>query len=367
MQLDNTFAVTAPLDEVWDTLMAFERVAGCVPGASVVALTDDTFDVTMRVRLGPILMQYKGTIEVVERDVAAHRAVVRGRAQETKGQGTAEGTIELRLVADGASTTGTASADIKLSGRAAAMGKGVITKVSEQLMAQFAQNLQALLNESPGDAADPGAAARSGENVVEGLERTAAGSRSEGVARDPDDATPSTSAVEQVKGDPAMTAGRAASGDAGALRGDQSGGAPGEDPGVPGRSGETVVEGVETLAEGTESGGVLRAPDDATPGTSPVEQVRGDRAMTRGRNGSGAAGTGRPDAPAAWVSDRVSAGGLPRPAASGSPAETDSLDAVALVRSLVVAQVSRPRFLVGVLLPLGVLAAFLLGRRGRRR
>jgi carbon monoxide dehydrogenase subunit G len=383
MQLDNTFAVTAPLDQVWETLMAFERVAGCVPGASAVALTDDTFDVTMRVKLGPILMQYKGTLEVVERDAAAHRAVVRGRAQEAKGQGTAEGTIELRLAADGESTTGTCSADVKLSGRAAAMGKGVISKVSEQLMAQFAQNLQTMLNESPGSTEDPGVPERSGETVVEGVETLAAGSRSEGVARDPDDATPGTSAVEQVQGDPAMTAGRGGDGHAAARHDHAPGAAGGDDPGVPARSGDTVVEGVEALAAGTESEGVLRAPDEATPGTSPVEQVEGDAAMTRGRNGSGGGGAARtevpptrmPDAavaggaqssPAARVSDRVSASGSARPGFSSPPAEPESLDAVALVRSLVRAQVTRPRFLLGVVLPIAVLVAFLLGRRARR-
>jgi uncharacterized protein len=395
MQLDNTFAVTAPLGEVWETLMDFERVAGCVPGASVVARTEDTFDVTMRVKLGPILMQYKGTLEVVERNAAARRAVVRGKAQELKGQGTAEGNIELRLAEDGEVTRGTCSADIKLSGRAAAMGKGVISKVAEQLMVQFALNLQALLNGSPTEAdpgADPSVPERSGATVVEGVETLAAGTDSKGVLRDPEEATPLTAPVEQVGGDPAMTQGRRGSPGGKAGHGhDTAQGAPaaaraGGDPGVPERSGATVVEGVETLAAGTDSEGVLRDPEEATPHTAPVEQVEGDRAMTEGRRGNGAGGgtstevpaTRMPEAsvsggaqssPAARVSDRVSGSGQPHPVAGGrgaSAEEPEALDALALVRSLVGAQLRQPRVILGLLVPAGVLAGILLGRRSAR-
>lgn len=281
MHIDNTFTVTAPLDEVWDTLMAFDRVAGCVPGASVVALTDDTFDVTMRVRVGPMVMQYKGTLEVVERDAAARRAVVRGKAQELKGQGTAEGTIELRLADEGQLVRGECSAEVKLSGRAAAMGKGVISKVAEQLMGQFSANLQTLLNASPQRAGDPGG-----------------------------------------------------------------------DPEVPERSGATVVDGVKALAAGTKSEGVLRDPDEATPGTSPVEQVEGDRAMTEGRRGTDSGGGASAGLPAASL--RVAD-------------EPEALDALALVGSVVRAQLGQPLVMLGLLLPTAVLVGFWLGRRSVRR
>ncbi|MBJ7607844.1 MAG: hypothetical protein JF887_00220 [Candidatus Dormibacteraeota bacterium] len=439
MQLDNTFAVTAPRDQVWHTLMDFEHVAGCVPGASVVALSEDAFEVTMRVRLGPITMQYKGTLDVVERDAAAHRAVVRGRAQEVKGQGTAEGTIELRLAEDGEVTRGSCRADVKLSGRAAAMGKGVITKVGEQLMGQFANNLQALLVNQPtadsgAPGGDPAVPERSGDTVVEGVETLAAGSRSEGVQRDPQDATPHTAPVEQVEGDRAMTEGRKGTGSRGGKPADvpetrmreapvsggaqsspaarvsdrvsaeaQGGGSQsspaangsdrvsdqsheGDHPAVPERSGETVVEGVETLAAGTRWEGVQRDPEEATPGTAPVEQVKGDQAMTEGRAASTSGAGARPDvpetrmpeapvsggaqsSPAARVSDRVSASGRPLPVPSRqgtTPKEPESLDALALVGSVVKAQLGQTRTLLG-LLPAGVLVGFWLGRRSARR
>jgi carbon monoxide dehydrogenase subunit G len=157
MQLDSTFSVVAPVDTVWNTLMDFERVAGCVPGAQILnKLSDDAYQVGMKVKLGPVSMQYRGQMNVIERDAAGHRAVFQGRAQETRGQGTAEATVTLQLTeADGA-TRGTVSAEVSLSGKAAAMGKGVISSVTDQMMALFAENLQAMVTE-PAPAAAPAA------------------------------------------------------------------------------------------------------------------------------------------------------------------------------------------------------------------
>lgn len=154
MQIDSTFSVVAPIDKVWDTLMDFQRVAGCVPGAQILnKLSDDAYQVGMKVKLGPVTMQYKGQMTVLERDAAEHRAVLQGRAQETRGQGTAEATVTLRLAEAERTTTGTVSAELNLSGKAAAMGKSIIGGVTEQMMALFAANLQALLAEpAPGEA-----------------------------------------------------------------------------------------------------------------------------------------------------------------------------------------------------------------------
>lgn len=147
MKLDSTFTVTAPIEEVWKTLMDFQEVAGCLPGAQVLnQLSADAYQVAMKVKLGPVTMAYKGQLEVLERDPVEHRAVLTGQAKETRGQGTAQATATLRLVEDGPLTRGTVSADVALSGRAAAMGQSVVGKVTDQRMAQFASNLQAMLN-----------------------------------------------------------------------------------------------------------------------------------------------------------------------------------------------------------------------------
>ncbi|WP_018772812.1 SRPBCC family protein [Arthrobacter sp. 131MFCol6.1] len=149
MHIDSTFSVVAPINQVWDTLMDFERVAGCLPGARILnKLSDDAYQVGMTVKLGPVTMQYKGLLNVIERNAPEHRAVLGGKAQETRGQGTAEATVTLVLAEDGAATGGSVSADLALSGKAAAMGKGVIGSVTEQMMSLFAKNLQAMLTEA---------------------------------------------------------------------------------------------------------------------------------------------------------------------------------------------------------------------------
>lgn len=158
MQLESTFSVVAPIDEVWTTIMDFERVAGCVPGAQILnKLSEDAYQVGMKVKLGPVSMQYKGLLTVVERDEANHRAVFEGKAQEARGQGTAQGTGSLSLVQDGDTTRGTVSGDIALSGKVAAMGKGVIGSVTDQMMALFAENLQAMVGAGPTAATAPAA------------------------------------------------------------------------------------------------------------------------------------------------------------------------------------------------------------------
>jgi len=157
MQIDSSFSVVAPIGRVWDTLMDFERVAGCLPGAQILnKLSEDAYQVGMTVKLGPVNMQYRGLLNVLERNAAEHRAVLGGKAQETRGQGTAEATVTLALSEDGTTTRGTVSADLALSGKAAAMGKSVIGSVTEQMMGLFAGNLQAMLAE-PG-APSPAAA-----------------------------------------------------------------------------------------------------------------------------------------------------------------------------------------------------------------
>jgi hypothetical protein len=120
------------------------------------------------VKVGPMTMQYAGELVVVERDADGRRAVVRGHAQEARGQGTAQATVELRLTEDGGATKGTANADVKLSGRAAAMGGGVIRSVADQIMVQFSQNLQNMLNEQQRNSGpgEPSAAGSDGPGEV---------------------------------------------------------------------------------------------------------------------------------------------------------------------------------------------------------
>src|SRR3954449_12190181 len=153
MKFENTFAVDAPIDEVYGTLLDVERVAPCVPGAEVLEKSaDGAYQVAIKVRVGPISMTYRGNVEIVERDDANHRAVMRARARETRGQGTADARVDLSLDQQGETTNGTMVADVQLAGRAAAMGRGVIQDVSAKIVSTFAQNLETMLAGGPAPA-----------------------------------------------------------------------------------------------------------------------------------------------------------------------------------------------------------------------
>ena len=162
MKFENTFEVAAPIDQVYDALMDVERVAPCVPGAQVLdRKSDDAYEVAIKVKVGPMSMLYKGTVEIVDREPEAHRAQMRARARESRGQGNADAQVEMTLTSDNGTTRGTIDTDVKLSGKAAAMGGGVIKEVSGKLVDQFAQNLAAMLGEGaePGTRPTPEAAA----------------------------------------------------------------------------------------------------------------------------------------------------------------------------------------------------------------
>lgn len=146
MELDSSFKVNAPVDEVWKTVMDVERVAAAVPGAELTEkLSDAAYQGVVKVKVGPLTMQYRGQIELVSRDDVTHTAIFKGKGQEKAGQGTAEGTATVSLTEEGGLTTGVVHGDVALSGKAAAMGKGVINTVAQQIMKIFAGNLQTML------------------------------------------------------------------------------------------------------------------------------------------------------------------------------------------------------------------------------
>lgn len=149
MRLEDTFEVQAPIDTVYNTILDVSKVTGCVPGAELVSTNGDVSEVGIRVKVGPISMQYRGEVEIVERDAANHRAVMKVRAREVRGQGTAEATATLSLSQNGGSTTtGEVEVEVDLTGRAASMGQGAIQDVSSKLVGRFARNLTRMLSAS---------------------------------------------------------------------------------------------------------------------------------------------------------------------------------------------------------------------------
>jgi carbon monoxide dehydrogenase subunit G len=155
MEFQNTFQVAAPIEEVWDLLLDVERIAPCMPGASVLEQTgDDAYKVAVRVRLGPMTMNYKGDVEILERDAGVHQATMRAKAKEARGQGTASANIRMALHPQDGGTAASIITEMQMSGKAAAMGQGVIKDVAASLTDTFAQNLADMI-ESGGRAAEP--------------------------------------------------------------------------------------------------------------------------------------------------------------------------------------------------------------------
>lgn len=146
MRFENHFDVDAPIEEVWNTILDVERVAPTVPGAQVLERTgDDAYKVSIKVKVGPMSMTYRGDVEITDRDEAAHRAVMKARAKESRGQGTANADVTMVLSGSNGSTSATVTTDVELSGKVATMGQGVLQDVSGRLMKTFAENLAALL------------------------------------------------------------------------------------------------------------------------------------------------------------------------------------------------------------------------------
>ena len=142
MQFDNEFSVGKPIDEVWATMLDLERVVPAVPDAKVLERTSDkSVTAEIKIRLGSMSMNYSGPAEIVEQDDDAHRALLKARAKEAGGQGSAEATVEIQLTESGGGTDAKLHSDVIVTGKAAQMGEGIIAAVTEAMIKQFAENL----------------------------------------------------------------------------------------------------------------------------------------------------------------------------------------------------------------------------------
>jgi uncharacterized protein len=145
MELSNEFRVAAPVATVWEALTDIERIAPCMPGAELQEIEGDEHRGSVKVKVGPITAQYKGAARFVELDDSGHRAVLHAEGRETRGQGNASATIAAQLTpdgdGDGGGTTVSVVTDLKVTGRVAQFGRGVLADVSAKLLDQFASCL----------------------------------------------------------------------------------------------------------------------------------------------------------------------------------------------------------------------------------
>ena len=142
MELTNEFRVPLAVDEAWAVLTNIERIAPCMPGAALEGVDGDEYRGTVKVKVGPMTAQYRGTVRFLERDNALYRAVLRAEGRETRGQGNAAATITATVTPDGDGSTVRAVTDLTISGKVAQFGRGVLADVSTRLMGQFVDCLE---------------------------------------------------------------------------------------------------------------------------------------------------------------------------------------------------------------------------------
>lgn len=141
VELDHSFSTSQPLNESWNAILDLERVIPAVEGGRVTERTGpDSAKAEIRVKMGAMSMNFAGTVEITEKDEAAHRAVMRVKSKEVGGSGFANADVTFTLD-DGGGTIHTAA---QITGKAASMGEGVVQSVLDALITDFTEKLAAL-------------------------------------------------------------------------------------------------------------------------------------------------------------------------------------------------------------------------------
>jgi carbon monoxide dehydrogenase subunit G len=155
MELHHEFTVPVPVGDAWHALLDIERVAPCLPGAVVEDYDGKTVTGSVKVKVGPVTVAYRGTAVFEEQDEAAHRMVLVASGRETRGQGTARATVTGTLTERDGGTAVSVRTDLTVTGRPAQFGRGVLAEVGDRLVGQFASCLAERLAEpAPAPAAE---------------------------------------------------------------------------------------------------------------------------------------------------------------------------------------------------------------------
>jgi uncharacterized protein len=147
IELDNSFTVPVPPEQAWDVLLDVERIAPCMPGASVLSVDGDEIEGQVKVKLGPLSLTYKGTAKFTEKDQESHTIAIEASGKETRGAGTASAnvTATLKPGGTGAETVVSIHTSLNVTGRPAQFGRSLLPEVSGKLIQQFATNLEAMV------------------------------------------------------------------------------------------------------------------------------------------------------------------------------------------------------------------------------
>jgi carbon monoxide dehydrogenase subunit G len=155
MELEHSFTVPVPAGQAWDVLLDVERVAPCMPGATIDSVEGDEIKGRIKVKLGPVSMTYAGTARITERDRDAGVVTLQASGKETRGAGTAAATIRSELHDQGGQTEVAVHTSLNVTGRPAQFGRGMMADVSAKLIGVFASNLAGMLATGNGSGPEP--------------------------------------------------------------------------------------------------------------------------------------------------------------------------------------------------------------------
>ncbi|GGO31687.1 SRPBCC family protein [Micromonospora parathelypteridis] len=145
MKITNEFAVTVPIERAWAVLTDLEGLAPCLPGAQLTGVDGDVYRGRVKVKVGPVISEFTGTARFVEKDDTAYRGVIDAKGRDARSTGNASALVTAHLRPDGDRTLVSVDTDLKISGKLAQFGSGMIKEVSGKLLAQFVANLEAKL------------------------------------------------------------------------------------------------------------------------------------------------------------------------------------------------------------------------------
>lgn len=151
MQLEHRFTVPVPADVAWAALLDPERVTPCFPGATLQSVDGSEFTGTVKVRLGPIALLYKGKGVFTNTDEQARRTVIEASGRDSRGNGMASANVAVHVSPEGEATSVELVTDLTITGRPAQLGRGLIAEVGGKIVATFADCLAERLTGSPAD------------------------------------------------------------------------------------------------------------------------------------------------------------------------------------------------------------------------
>ncbi|WP_135452078.1 SRPBCC family protein [Mycobacterium sp. DL99] len=145
MKIANEFTVSVPVDEAWDLLTDLEQVVPLMPGAQLTGHEGEDTLGKVKIKVGPVTSEFTGKVHFVEQNRDEHRAVIDALGKEARGTGNAAATVTARLHDAGQATRVTVDTDLKVVGKLAQFGSGMLQDVSEKLLGQFVESLEAKL------------------------------------------------------------------------------------------------------------------------------------------------------------------------------------------------------------------------------